>query len=119
MTTEQQPAASEARTIERVLVDSSNLKSIGYDAARQVLAIEFLSSGHVLHYDNVPPELFEELCRSESRGKFYAREIKGKFTARPMTGRCSSCAVLGYIGERCQEEGCRGVVRAIDRVHKP
>lgn len=111
------PPQSEARAIERVLVDSSNLKSIGYSADRQVLAIEFLSSGHVLHYDGVPPAKFEELCAAESRGKFYAKEIKGKYPARPMTGLCSKCGLLGYIGEQCAD--CDGIVREIDRTHKP
>lgn len=97
-------------------VDSSNLKTIGYDEARRILAIEFLSSGHVLHYDGFPPEKFEELGAAASRGKFYAREIKGKYPARPMTGLCPKCALLGYIGEQCAD--CDGIVREIDRTHK-
>jgi hypothetical protein len=107
---------SEARTIERILIDSSNLKSVGYDEARQVLAVEFLSSGHVLHYDKVPPEVFGELCAAPSRGQFYARQIKGKYPARPMTGLCPMCGLLGYIGEKCAD--CDGIVREIDRTHK-
>lgn len=126
------PKPSEARTIPRIDVDSSNLKSIGYCDQRRVLAIEFVSSRQVLHYDGVPPEKFEELGRSESRGKFYAREIKGKYPARPMTGLCPKCGLLGYIGEQCQAtiaielangqlDGpqCDGIVREIDRTHKP
>lgn len=113
---------SEARTIDRYAVDSSNLKSIGYCAERRVLAIEFLSSRQVLHYDGFPPEKFEELAKSESRGKFYAREIKGKYSARPMTGLCPTCGLLGYIGEQCEGidgAACAGIVREIDRTHKP
>ena len=107
---------SEARTIERLEIDSSNLKSVGYSADRQVLAVEFRSSGHVLHYDNVPAEVFEELGRAPSRGVFYAKQIKGKFSARPMTGLCPKCAHLGYIGEQC--EHCKkAIVREIDRRH--
>lgn len=109
---------SEARTIERLPVDSSNLKSIGYSADRQVLAIEFASSGLVLHYDNVPLDVFERLGAAESRGRFYAKEIKGKYSARTMTGLCPACGLTGYVGERCDE--CGGAtVRAIDRTHKP
>lgn len=108
---------SEARSIPRYDADSSNLKSIGYDEARKVLAIEFLSSRQVLHYDGVPIETFEELGASSSRGRFYAKEIKGKYPARSMTGLCPTCAHLGYVGERC--EACQeATVREIDRTHK-
>lgn len=113
--TEHKP--SEARTIERIEIDSSNLKSVGYDADRRIMAVEFLSSGHVLHYDGVGPDVFEAFGLAESRGKFYAKQIKGKFSARPMTGLCPRCAFLGYIGEQC--EHCKeATVREIDRTHK-
>lgn len=113
---------SEARTIERLAVDSSNLKSIGYSEDRKILAIEFASSGHVLHYDGVPLDVFEALGKAESRGQYYARNIKGKYPARPMTGLCPKCAILGYIGEQCagfEGAACDGIVREIDRTHKP
>lgn len=107
--------SSEARTIERLDVDSSNLKSIGYCAERQVLAIEFASSGLVLHYDGFPAEKFEELGAAESRGRFYAKEIRGKYPARTMTGMCR-CGAKGYIGERC--DVCNeSLIREIDRTH--
>ncbi len=113
MTTSEQ---SEARTIERLAVDSSAVASAGYDAARQVLAIEF-RSGLVIHYDGVPADLFELFGASESRGRFYSQRIKGKFSGRTMTGLCQRCAKPGYIGEQC--EHCKnGTVLAIDRVHK-
>lgn len=109
---------SEARSIERLPIDSSNLKTVGYDPARQILAIEFLSSGQVLHYDGFPPEKFEQFGQAVSRGRFYAKEIKGKYPARPMTGLCPNCACQGYIGEQCEQ--CReAIVREVDRTHKP
>lgn len=108
---------SEARSIERLAIDSSNLRSVGYSSDRRVLAIEF-GSGLVLHYDNVPAELFEEFGQAESRGRFYAHRIKGKFPARTMTGLCPKCAHQGYIGEQCDH--CKAAtVREIDRTHKP
>lgn len=111
-----QHTPSEARSVERVAIDSSNIKSAGYSAERKVLAIEF-GSGLVLHYDNVPPELFEAFGQAPSRGRFYSKEIRGKFPARTMTGLCPKCAMPGYIGERCDDCGC-ATVRAIDRTHK-
>ena len=106
---------SEARTIPRLPIDSSGIKSIGYAEDRQILAVEF-HSGSVIHYDNVTLDTFEALGAAESRGKFYSREIKGKFSGRAMTGLCPQCKAAGYIGEPCE---CQmGVVREIDRTHK-
>src|SRR5688572_19728977 len=106
---------SEARTIERIKLDSSNLASAGYDEARQILAIEFASSGLVLHYDGFPPEKFGEFAAAESRGRYYAKEIRGKYPARTMTGMCR-CGAKGYIGERC--DVCnKSTVREVDRQH--
>lgn len=111
-----QHTPSEAREIDRLPIDSSAIKTAGYSVDRKVLAVEF-GSGLVLHYDNVPAELFEAFGKAESRGRFYAKEIKGKFSARTMTGLCPKCAMPGYIGERCDDCGC-ATVREIDRVHK-
>jgi hypothetical protein len=107
---------NEARTIERMLVDSSNLKSVGYCDKRQILSVEF-QSGSIFHYYNVPPTVFEEMGVAPSRGQFYAKEIRGKFTGKPMTGKCPECGAVGLIKERCGY--CHdGVIREIDRTHK-
>jgi len=107
---------NEARTIERYAIDSSNLKSAGYDEARQVLSIQF-HSGAIFHYYGVPLHVFEDFGAAESRGHFYARNIRGKFTGKPMTGKCPACGAMGLIGESC--EYCdAGVIREIDRTHK-
>lgn len=109
---------SEARLIERYKIDSSNISSAGYSADRRVLAIQFLNSGLVLHYYDVPPEVFDDFGKAISRGAFYAKNIRGKFTAKPMSGLCPKCAAWGYIGERCEDCGT-ATIREIDRTHKP
>jgi hypothetical protein len=109
---------SEARTIERVKIDSSNISSVGYAEDRKVLAIQFLTSGLVLHYYDVPVEVFEAFAQAKSRGAFYAKQIRGKFTAKPMSGLCPKCAAWGYIGERCEDCGT-ATIREVDRTHKP
>lgn len=115
MTTEYTP--SEARSIERMPIDSSAMKSVGYCPSREVLAIEF-HSGLVIHYDGVTQEAFEAFAATESRGRAYAASIKGKYPARVMTGLCQRCAKPGYVGEQC--EHCKlAPVLPIDRVHKP
>lgn len=108
---------SEARTIERLPIDSGAIKSVGYAEDRRVLAIQFLASGLVLHYYDVPLDVFEAFGSAPSRGAFYARHIRGQFTAKPMSGLCPKCAAWGYIGERCDDCGT-ATIREVDRQHK-
>lgn len=107
------PKPSEARTIERLALDSTALKSAGYDEARKILALEF-NSGSVHFYHEFPAEAFEAFGAAESLGTFFAKQIKGKYKGESMTGLCPKCIQQGYIGELC--ERCGGAeIRAIDR----
>jgi hypothetical protein len=56
--------------VERQLVKSSNIKSVGYDAETRTLEVEFLSGGIYQHTD-ISPEQHRALIESESPGKFY------------------------------------------------
>lgn len=106
---------NEARSIHRLVVDSSNLKAVGYDEARQILSVEF-QGGSIFHYYSVPPDVFEALGTAESRGQFYAKKIKGTYVGKPMTGKCPECGATGLIGEACAACSA-GIVREIDRMH--
>lgn len=64
--------------MDRHLVASSDIASIGYDAATQTLEIEFHATG-VYRYFSVPPEIFETIRTASSPGKFFRQSIKGKF----------------------------------------
>lgn len=59
-------------------VKSSMFSHIKYDLDRFVLSVRF-TNGKVRAYQQVPPELYEEMMVAESIGKFYNSEIKGKF----------------------------------------
>jgi hypothetical protein len=107
---------NEARTVERLAVESSAFKSIGYSEDRQILAIEF-HSGIIRHYQAVPLAVFEAFAAAESRGQFFAYSIKGHFHSNEMTGLCPKCGELGLVGELCQCE--ESLVMAVDRHHKP
>ena len=90
-----------ADTITRTDVDSSTIRSIGYNHTTQILAIGF-KSGPVFHYADVPVGVFESFLEAESPGRFYARTIKGTFSGQKMTGPCPSCGdPHGWIGEVC------------------
>jgi len=61
--------------MDREPVASSNVESIGYDAAECVLEVEF-KGGAVYQYNGVPQELYNELCEADSVGSFVHRRIK-------------------------------------------
>jgi hypothetical protein len=64
--------------IERQPVISSDVASIGYDEASQILEIEFKATG-VYRYFSVPKPVFDELMATPSPGKFFRQHIKGKY----------------------------------------
>lgn len=59
-------------------MDSSCVASIGYDARRQVLEIEFRQSGEVYLYFDVPPEEHAAFLAAESRGTYLNEVFKPK-----------------------------------------
>ena len=61
--------------MERVRVESDAMKSVGYDADRRVLEIEF-SSGEIYQYFDVPPHLHAGLMTADSHGQFFAEHIR-------------------------------------------
>lgn len=57
-------------------VVSSNIKGVGYENG--TLLVEYLG-GSRYEYENVPEELFNEMLKADSKGKFVNASIKGKF----------------------------------------
>lgn len=64
--------------MERTYVPSTNISSIGYDAATETLEIEFLSSA-IYQYFNVPLNMHEQLMQAGSKGKFLHMHIKNAY----------------------------------------
>jgi KTSC domain len=67
--------------MDRLPVSSSNLASIGYDEAGQVLEVEFRHGG-VYQYDGVSSAVFDELMAADSLGRYLARNIKPRYPFR-------------------------------------
>jgi hypothetical protein len=67
--------------MQRKIVESSIIHSIGYNKERAVLQIQF-KRGHVRDYELVPEEVYIRMMEAPSFGKFYLKEIKGKFDFR-------------------------------------
>lgn len=64
--------------MERAPVDSSASTSVGYDASRQALELEYVDGG-VYRYFDVPKALHQALLDAPSSGQFMNTEIKGAF----------------------------------------
>lgn len=67
-------------SIARTPVASSNIKSVGYDAATRTLAIEF-SNSHVYHYADVPSDAHQALIGADSIGRHFAAHVRNQFTS--------------------------------------
>ena len=58
--------------------NSSNIARFKYDAASQVLAVEFINGGTYNYFD-VPAFIFDEMRSAGSRGQYLAQRIKGTY----------------------------------------
>jgi hypothetical protein len=64
--------------MQREMVDSSLIKSIGYDEEIGVLQVEF-TEGQIRDYKNVSAELYKQFLTASSKGRFYLKHIRKKF----------------------------------------
>ena len=62
--------------MERAAVESSLIRSAGYDVLKQEMEVEFLN-GAVVVYHGVGVEEWGRFMAAESKGGFLAKEIKG------------------------------------------
>ena len=56
--------------MKRVALQSSSLRSLGYDPEQQILEVEF-SSGALYRYEAVPPEVVQALLEADSLGRHF------------------------------------------------
>jgi len=69
--------------VDRKRVNASNIRSVGYDAAKQLLEIEF-TSGSIVQYSGVSPEVHRRFMSSPLPGSFFQDRIDENFPARRM-----------------------------------
>ncbi|OKP31350.1 KTSC domain-containing protein [Serratia fonticola] len=62
-------------------VSSSNLISVGYDAASRTLEVEFLS-GEIYQYSGVPLGVYQSLMHAPSKGGYFSSTIRNYFPNR-------------------------------------
>lgn len=62
----------------RTLVRSSNLVSIGYDSNKNILEVEF-NSGSIYQYYRVPESKYLNLMNAYSHGKYFTSKIRNVY----------------------------------------
>jgi hypothetical protein len=64
--------------MERIPLESQALSSVGYDAARRVLEVEF-TNGRVYQYFGVPRHEVERLLGADSQGAFFSDRVRDRY----------------------------------------
>lgn len=64
--------------MDRTLVQSSNVLSLGYDEATNTLEVEF-AKGAIYQYFGVPLNIYEQLMQAPSKGQFINTYIKNAY----------------------------------------
>jgi len=62
----------------RLAVESTTLAFVSYDTDGACLELEF-HDGVIYRFFDVPPESFEQLLTSESKGAYFNRHIRKRF----------------------------------------
>jgi len=60
--------------MKRTNVDSSMLRSIGYDKKKKILEVQF-DHGGIYQYFDVPKEEFDDLMNASSHGRYFRSNI--------------------------------------------
>lgn len=68
----------EIDAMEREMVASSTIVSVGYDAGSETLEVEFKNGG-IYQYFNVPGAVYQQFMESGSKGQFLHANIKNSF----------------------------------------
>lgn len=61
-------------------VESTLIRSVGYDPAGSVLEIEFVEDDRVYEYDDVPFSVYSELMAAESKGMYFNEFIRDLYS---------------------------------------
>src|SRR4029450_6094428 len=60
-------------------VESSMIQAVGYDPKTRILEVVF-SSGQTYCYEDVPPEVHQELMIADSKGQYMGEAVIGLYT---------------------------------------
>jgi hypothetical protein len=71
--------------VERCPVESSLIRSVGYDLDASVLEVE-LMTGNVYEYYDVPLSVYDELMDAPSKGSYFNEFIRDMYPYRQAEG---------------------------------
>lgn len=72
------------KNMKREPVDSTALKSVGYNEDKHLLEVEILESGRIYQYKNVSLEEYMDFMDAKSLGEYYNRVIREKYEYREL-----------------------------------
>ena len=67
--------------MQRVLVESTTLRSAGHDARSAILELQF-RNGAVYQYFLVPLSVYQDLLGASSKGVYFNRNIRNRYRYR-------------------------------------
>jgi hypothetical protein len=67
--------------MERKRVNSSKIRSVGYDERNQVLEVEF-SNGTVIQYSGVSPEVHRRFMAAPNPGSYFEDKIAEEYSSK-------------------------------------
>ena len=65
-------------------VESSAIRGIDYDAPSRTLLVIFIDGGGYA-YGEVPPALYADFLKAESKGRFFAEHVRGRYGYQEVT----------------------------------
>lgn len=74
--------------MQRVIVESTTLGSAGHDNQAAVLELQF-RNGAVYQYSLVPRQVYRDLLRAESKGRYFNQSIRGRYPYRRIQATAS------------------------------
>ena len=69
-----------------VPVESSMIQAVGYDPKTHILEVVF-NSAQTYCYEDVPPEIHQELMAADSKGRYMRAAIIGVYSDYPVSRR--------------------------------
>ena len=73
--------------MDRRVITSSNIHSVGYDPATLTLEIQFRKTEDIYQYFDVPAHIHSGLMDANSHGKYFYRHIRNSFKYSKIRGR--------------------------------
>ena len=67
--------------MDRQPVQSTILRSVGYDTDKKNMEIEF-HSGLIYQYSSVPSKVYADLISAPAVGKFFSDKVRNRFRAK-------------------------------------